>query len=194
MLQGIAAKTPSDRTLDRSDAFAAAAATIAGWDRSDDAEDERLPILRAVARAEFGRRGYEATTIRDIAKAADMSVGSVYRLIGSKDELLDSIMRSFTVIARSGWSNVIRSDSTTVEKLDALTFYNETDNTKGALFGSLEALRVETELAGLLSGRIFGAGEIQSLGAIGITFRDDGRISFDPARLEQQFAADPAPA
>ena len=52
-------------------------------------------MLRAVARSEFGRRGYEATTVRDIAAAAGLSVGSVYRLIGSKDELLGSIMRSF---------------------------------------------------------------------------------------------------
>ena len=67
---------------------------------------------------EFGRRGYEATTVRDIAAAAGMSVGSVYRLIGSKDELLASIMRTFTVKARSGWTSVLRSEGTSVEKLD----------------------------------------------------------------------------
>ena len=81
-------------------------------------------MLRAVARSEFGRRGYEATTVRDIASASGFSVGSVYRLIGSKDELLGSIMRSFTVKARSGWSNVLRSDGTVVEKLDALVWIN----------------------------------------------------------------------
>ena len=81
-------------------------------------------MLRAVARSEFGRRGYEATTVRDIASAGGFSVGSVYRLIGSKDELLGSIMRSFTVKARSGWSNVLRSDGTAVEKLDALVWIN----------------------------------------------------------------------
>ena len=94
-----------------------------GREQEED-EDERLPMLRAVARSEFGRRGYEATTVRDIASAAGFSVGSVYRLIGSKDELLGSIMRSFTVKARSGWSNVLRSDGTAVEKLDALMWIN----------------------------------------------------------------------
>jgi AcrR family transcriptional regulator len=53
-----------------------------------------------------------------------MSVGSVYRLTGSKDELLDSIMRSFTGIARSGWSSVLRADGSIVEKLDALMWVN----------------------------------------------------------------------
>jgi AcrR family transcriptional regulator len=124
LLEGIAVDPPTDNVLDGSDAFEAAALTIDGWDKGDDDEDERLPLLRRVARAEFGRRGYEATTVRDIAKAAGLSVGSVYRLIGSKDELLASIMRSFTVIARSGWSNVLQAEGTMVEKLDALTWIN----------------------------------------------------------------------
>jgi AcrR family transcriptional regulator len=124
VLEGIAVRAPSDAALDRSSAFDAAARTIEEWDKTEADEDERLPMLRAVARSEFGRRGYEATTVRDIAAAAGLSVGSVYRLIGSKDELLGSIMRSFTVKARSGWSRVLQSDATTVEKLDALTWIN----------------------------------------------------------------------
>ena len=79
-----------------------------------------FPMLRAVARAEFGRKGYEATTVRDISKAAGLSTGTVYRLIGSKEELLASIMRLFTSKARSAWTSVLRADGTTVEKLDAL--------------------------------------------------------------------------
>ena len=41
------------------------------------------------------RKGYEVTTIRDIASAAGLGTGTVYRVIGSKDELLASIMESF---------------------------------------------------------------------------------------------------
>ena len=115
---------PSDAKLDRSKPFEAAARTVDEWDKGEDDEDDRLPMLRAVARREFGRRGYEATTVRDIAKAAGMSVGSVYRLIGSKDELLSSIMRSFEVRARSGWRGVLRSEGSIVEKLDALMWIN----------------------------------------------------------------------
>ena len=124
LLGGVGVDPPSDATLDRSKPFEAAGRTIHDWDTGDDAEDERLPMLRSVARSEFGRRGYESTTIRDIAKAAEMSVGSVYRLIGSKEELLGSIMRAFEVRARSGWSGVMRSEGSIVEKLDALTWIN----------------------------------------------------------------------
>jgi AcrR family transcriptional regulator len=124
LLDGIAVDPPDDASLDRSAAFEAAALTIDTWDKSEVEEDERLPMLRAVARVEFGRRGYEATTVRDIAAAAGLSTGSVYRLIGSKDELLTSIMRSFTTKARSGWSAVVKADATAVEKLDALMWIN----------------------------------------------------------------------
>ena len=124
ILNGIAVDPPADPALDRSMAFAAATETIDSWEKEEREEDERLPMLRAVARTEFGRRGYEATTVRDIAAAAGMSVGSVYRLIGSKDELLASIMRAFTMKARSGWTSVLRSEGTPVEKLDALIWIN----------------------------------------------------------------------
>jgi AcrR family transcriptional regulator len=124
ILEGIAVDAPSDAALDRSPAFAAAQRTVDAWDKPDEAEDERLPMLRAVARSEFGRRGYEATTVRDIAKAARMSTGGVYRLIGSKDELLTSIMRSFEDKARDGWTEVLRADATVVERLDALMWVN----------------------------------------------------------------------
>ena len=75
-------------------------------------------------RAEFGRKGYEVTTIRDIASAANLGTGTVYRLIGSKDQLLASIMQSFGEKVAEGWTSVLRSDSSVVEKLDALSWVN----------------------------------------------------------------------
>lgn len=119
MIEGLASTPPADRDLDRSAARAAADAAIDGWpdDRDD---DERLGALRAAARIEFARRGYGATTIRDIAATAGLSTGSVYRLVGSKDELLVSVMRSFTENITSGWEAVLDSPSSTIEKLDAL--------------------------------------------------------------------------
>jgi AcrR family transcriptional regulator len=124
LLDGIAVNPPGNAALDRSDPFEAATQTIDKWEKGEDHEDDRLPILRAVAREEFGRKGYEATTIRDIAKASGLSTGTVYRLIGSKEELLASIMRSFTSKTRSAWTDVLRADGTVVEKLDALMWIN----------------------------------------------------------------------
>ena len=120
MLEGVAVHPPTDAKLDRSNAFRAAQQVIDSWDEVEADEDDRLARLRTAARAEFGRRGYEATTIRDIAAAAGLSTGGVYRTIGSKEELLASIMGTFPAAVRSGWKSVLGSDSTTVEKLDAL--------------------------------------------------------------------------
>jgi len=124
LLDGVAVDPPNDATLDRSHPYEAAMQTIEEWEKVEEDQDARFPMLRAVARVEFGRRGYEATTVRDIAKAAGLSTGTVYRLVGSKEELLASIMRSFTAKARSAWTNVLRADGTSVEKLDALMWIN----------------------------------------------------------------------
>jgi AcrR family transcriptional regulator len=125
MLDGLAAKPPTDAALDRSSAFAAACDVIDTW--ADDSEadpDDKAARVLAVARTEFGRKGYEVTTIRDIAAAAGLGTGTVYRVIGSKDELLASIMESFGRKVEAGWVGVLRSDSTAIEKLDALSWVN----------------------------------------------------------------------
>jgi AcrR family transcriptional regulator len=125
LLEGLAAVPPADADLDGSPAFIAADEAVRSWtDDSDAASDDKATHVRAVARAEFGRKGYEVTTIRDIASAAGMGTGTVYRLIGSKDQLLASIMQSFGEKVALGWTNVLRSDSSPIEKLDALSWVN----------------------------------------------------------------------
>ena len=123
-LEGLAVDPPSDTDLDRSNAFAAAEAVIKSWVDTEDDSDLKAAHVRAVARSEFGRRGYEMTTIRDIASAAGLGTGTVYRVIGSKDELLMSIMLEFGHKVGGAWTDIVRSDSTTVEKLDALSWLN----------------------------------------------------------------------
>jgi AcrR family transcriptional regulator len=120
LLDGLAAQPPSNAVLDRSVALKAARAAIASWDQEGADDDERLVHLRSVARSEFGRRGYEATTMRDIASASGLSTGTVYRLLGSKDELLVSIMSSYMNKVGTAWDAVVRSESSPLTKIDAL--------------------------------------------------------------------------
>ena len=122
-LDGLAAMTLTDAVLDASNAFAAADGIVKTWSEGDDV-DEKAAHVRAVARAEFGRRGYEMTTIRDIASAAGLGTGTVYRVIGSKEELLMSIMLSFGHKVGSAWEAILTSASTPAEKLDALSWVN----------------------------------------------------------------------
>jgi AcrR family transcriptional regulator len=120
LLHGIAHRSPADSALDRSNALRTARRAIETWDGENEEADERRTHLFAVARAEFGRRGYESTTMRDIAAAAEMSTGSVYRLLGSKDQLLFDIMSSYSEKVVSAWDAVVRSDSPPLAKVDAL--------------------------------------------------------------------------
>jgi AcrR family transcriptional regulator len=123
MLEGLAADRPTDVQLERSAAFIAADEAIRSW--AEDAEpDDKAAHIRAVARTEFGRRGYEGTTVRDIAAAAGIGHGTVFRLIGSKEELLASIMGSFEEKMDPGAKAVLRSKSSPIEKLDALGWIN----------------------------------------------------------------------
>jgi AcrR family transcriptional regulator len=121
LLHGLASRPHSDAELDRSRAFAAADQVIQTWtDESEANPNDKAAHVRKVARTEFGRRGYEVTTIRDIASAAGVGTGTVYRLIGSKEKLLASIMRSFEQKVGAGWVSVLQSDATPIEKLDGL--------------------------------------------------------------------------
>jgi AcrR family transcriptional regulator len=105
--------------------MAAAKSFVASWPEGGAATaDDKLARIRAVARTEFARRGYESTTVRDIAAASGLGQSTVYRLAQSKENLLISIMQSFGERVGNGWTGVLGSDSSPVEKLDALSWLN----------------------------------------------------------------------
>jgi AcrR family transcriptional regulator len=121
-LHGVMAGRPR-RSLDRSDALKVARAAVANWDLPS--ADSRRDHLLAVARTEFARRGFEATTVRDVAKASGVSTGTVYRTFNSKDELLLEIMETYAGLVASSWDEVINvSSSSPLERLDALLWVN----------------------------------------------------------------------
>jgi flagellar hook-associated protein 2 len=76
--------------------------------------------------------------------------------------------------------------------IDETTSFNEVDQTTGILFGTTAVLRVESDLNRVLSGQFLGVGSFTSLGSIGISFDDKGKLELDTARLEEAFAEDPA--
>jgi AcrR family transcriptional regulator len=125
MLHGLSISQPGDADLDRSSAFAVADSVVSTWaDKGGPDPEDKVAHIRAVARTEFGRRGYELTTMRDIAAAAGVGNSTVYRLLGSKEELLMSIMSAFGQKVGDGWTGALTSDSTAAEKLDAMSWLN----------------------------------------------------------------------
>jgi AcrR family transcriptional regulator len=119
LLEGLAPGCPADRVLDRSPARRAADEVIAAWEHEDHTAD-RAAFIRSIARAEFGKRGYEATTIRDVAAAAGVRPGNLYRFVESKEQLLGMVLGGYVDAVTTGWNAVVRSGGTALEKLDAL--------------------------------------------------------------------------
>jgi AcrR family transcriptional regulator len=125
LLHGLAVRPPEDARLDRSKARRTADEAIESWGEDGaPGKDDKAARIRAVARSEFARRGYDLTTIRDVAAAAGMSVGTVYRSIESKDNLMASILWSYVEKVTDGWNRIMSSPSTALEKLDALLWFN----------------------------------------------------------------------
>lgn len=69
--------------------------------RDDDKARTRTKIMTA-ARACFEGRGYEATTMRDIAKAAQMSTGAIFANWPGKEELFRAVMGRWPVSQEEG--------------------------------------------------------------------------------------------
>jgi flagellar hook-associated protein 2 len=81
--------------------------------------------------------------------------------------------------------NSLRSD------LGKLTAFDSEASTTGLLFGTNEALAVDSRLSQALTSRYFGLGNLQSLEQVGLSVDKDGTLSFDDAKLNAAFAKDP---
>lgn len=77
------------------------------------------------------------------------------------------------------------------EKLDKYTVFSEVDGSKGVLFGSAETLRLDAGLSRQVLGQYFGLGSVRSIVELGVSINDQGVLSFDKAKLEARYEADP---
>lgn len=78
------------------------------------------------------------------------------------------------------------------ENIDEVTFFDPEEQTTGILFGTTAVLRVESDLANILSGRFFGFGKFNSLESIGLSFDDKGKLSLNETKFGQAYADDAA--
>jgi AcrR family transcriptional regulator len=67
---------------------------------TDEAKERRREVILSAAKRVFARKGYHATTIADVAKAARISYGSVYWYFDSKDALFHALMDSEEIALR----------------------------------------------------------------------------------------------
>jgi flagellar hook-associated protein 2 len=77
------------------------------------------------------------------------------------------------------------------DEVAKLTAFDSEALTTGLLFGTSEALRVDTELSRLVTDNYFGLGSFQSLDQVGITVDKEGKLSLDKTAFQAAFSADP---
>jgi AcrR family transcriptional regulator len=81
--------------------------------------DSRQEILRTAARL-FQQRGYDATSMNDVAAALKLSKGGLYHHFQSKDEILFEIMDHAMQITEERVLNPVRSIADPEDRLRAL--------------------------------------------------------------------------
>jgi flagellar hook-associated protein 2 len=77
-------------------------------------------------------------------------------------------------------------------KLADLTAYDAVSEKPSVLTGDATALRLDTELSYLFSGRFMISNSPASMENFGIHLQEDGTLEFDEEKFSSKFAADPA--
>lgn len=127
-----------------------------------------------------------SNTFRDVVSGVNLTIQqpsdkAVNVMVSSNDEGLLTAAEDF-----------IKDYNALRDEIGKLTAFDANELTTGLLFGTNEALRVETELSRLVTDTYYGLGNYSSLAEVGITVDDKGKLALDKATFQDAFAADPA--
>jgi TetR/AcrR family transcriptional regulator, cholesterol catabolism regulator len=81
--------------------------------------DERLDALLRVAAEVFARKGYHATTMRDLSRASGMSLAGMYHYVPGKEDILYLIQRRCFQSVLASVQDAIEKESDPVVRLRA---------------------------------------------------------------------------
>ncbi|WP_313806874.1 TetR family transcriptional regulator [Flavobacterium sp.] len=84
-----------------------------------DFNDKQIEILQA-AETLFAEQGYDGTSVRDIAKIANINIAMISYYFGSKEKLLEALIVYRISDMRLQMENLYREDLTPFEKIDRL--------------------------------------------------------------------------
>ena len=88
--------------------------------------DDRLNRLLAIAAKVFADKGYHSTTMRELAREAQMSLAGMYHYVSGKDELLYSIQQRCFIDVLDGAEAAVASVSYPQERLEGFIFHHIT--------------------------------------------------------------------
>ncbi|WP_072805870.1 TetR family transcriptional regulator [Rhodococcoides yunnanense] len=120
LVNGLLVTAPADSVLDASAARRQADKAIAVWRKSAAVVSDDKERILAAARSEFARHGYDASTIRGIAEAAGITMGTLYRRTESKEAILREILQRYSDHLDDAVLGLLSDVTSVVESLDAL--------------------------------------------------------------------------
>jgi AcrR family transcriptional regulator len=154
---------------------------------SDEAKERRREVILAAAKRVFAKKGYHATTMGDVAKAARISYGSVYWYFDSKDALFHALMddqelalRSHIDIALAALNGATDGEAVFRASVRAtFEFFEQDRDVVKLLFRDATVLgdRFDRHLAGIYEGFI---GDIEETIAVA---QKAGHVVAAPARM-----------
>ncbi|UVK38772.1 TetR/AcrR family transcriptional regulator [Mesorhizobium sp. AR10] len=103
---------------------------------------ERVALILKAAADVIHERGYEATTMKEIAERSDTKIGSLYRFFPTKEVVADALLELYAGSLEAFWQAIIaKARSTTTEHLADLLlgFYVSTRKKHKALLPLLES-------------------------------------------------------
>ncbi len=89
-------------------------------DTFDRTSEERRKIILEVAIDEFASKGYSATSINDIAKKANISIGAMYSYFASKEDLFLTIVNGSYAVLEDSWKNAVDNSSNILDYIELL--------------------------------------------------------------------------
>jgi len=84
------------------------------------AKSKKRDIIFIAAAKLFRDRGYQATSMRDLAEAVDLKASSLYNHIGSKEEILKEICMANAEKFSLGMEQINSQDITPLQKIELL--------------------------------------------------------------------------
>lgn len=131
--------------------------------------------------------GASVTALVGPAESSDDTVTSglsfTLKQVTSEEITIDVENDSSTVVSAA--ESLVSQYNLLVDKIDSLTFFNADTDEVGLLFGSSETLRIQTGYSRLLSGRIVGAGDLKSIGQVGLGFTETGKLELSTSKLQK---------
>jgi flagellar hook-associated protein 2 len=126
-----------------------------------------------------------SSTFSNIIDGLDLTVKE-----GSQKPVTVNVSASTTSLVSTA-KDFVSAFNSLRDTLDKMTAYDADTSTAGILFGSSEALQVESNVLILITQQFFGVGQFQSMAEVGITVNDKGKISLDESKLNAAYNKDP---